>query len=75
MIILTDEEIHNTTGYVELPSMYRFARAIEAAVIAKIGEPVAWWIKDAEQFSIPDKPGYRPFAKAWKPLYQLPEES
>jgi len=28
-------------------------------------EPVAWWIKDAEQFHI----GKQPFAKAWKQLY------
>jgi len=31
-------------------------------------EPVAWWVPAAEQFCI-KKPGERPFAKAWQPLY------
>ena len=36
------------------------------------GEPVAYWISKAEQFSIA-KQGERPFAKAWQPLYAAPQ--
>lgn len=32
---LTDEEIHNTEGYKETREMYRFVRAIEAALKEK----------------------------------------
>jgi len=33
------------------------------------GNPAAWWAPKAEQFAIMDKPGTRPFAKAFEPLY------
>lgn len=39
---------------------------------AASGEPVAWWIPKAEQFCI-TKPGERPFARAWQPLYAAPQ--
>lgn len=74
MNILTDEEIFRCVPQEE--DMMEFARAIEAAVLAKLAaldvepvEPVAWWVPKAEQFAIMDKPKTRPFAKAFEPLY------
>ena len=40
---------------------------------AQAAEPVAWWIPKAEQFALADKSGDRPFAKAWEPLYAVPQ--
>ena len=77
MNILTDDEIlaamtpEAVEGDWYLPQT--FARAIEAAVLAKLAaldvEPVAWWVPKAEQFAIMDKPKTRPFAKAFEPLF------
>lgn len=63
------------------------ARAIEAAIIAKLGEPVAWRVFDGEggydYFGYVDNENIRedfirrnpsPIYKNWvEPLYQLPE--
>lgn len=55
MKILTDEEINTLDcieqdefDYVKDESVFKFAHAIEAAILAKIGEPVAWREFDGE---------------------------
>ena len=79
-MILSDEEILQvmTTDVVEgdyyLP--HSFARAIEAAIIQKIGEPVAW-IFDTDQEALLPKEleldTFKARPELYQPLYALPE--
>lgn len=51
-MILTDEEIADICCDISLktPCDIAYARAIEAAILKKIGEPVAWWDENLGAF-------------------------
>jgi hypothetical protein len=85
MSILTDEEIDAVFDRLRGETFEQalrsidFARAIEAAVIAKIGEPVAWRDKDLcilheEERETPVTTLVRMGWMGWMPLYRLPED-
>ncbi len=82
MNILTDDEI--VANWLEFDSYNEhalpFARAIEAAILAKLGEPVAWRYKIIPPgWTYSDNKPNKGFAgSAWDrwqvtPLYRLPE--
>lgn len=55
----------------EIAATAKTLRAALAQPPAPTAQPAAYWIPKAEQFCIA-KPGERPFAKAWEPLYAQP---
>ena len=71
-MILTDDDLMNLDGFnydePQFVAEKSFARAIEQAIIQKMGEPVAW--KDRTYGNVHDSNyGY----ESWIPLYALPE--
>jgi hypothetical protein len=82
-MILTREEISNLIEVCDpdaryLPyasDTYNFARAIEAAIIQKIGEPVAWSHNNGhiqcDGIGVPSH--LYTVENGWTPLYAIPE--